>query len=216
PDASLVRRDIGRFLSPTELTKNVLGGAVTATGLSPYTLAGGAPYNPTGGAYVGPPTLAEFALPGQPAARQPGNTPSLYSTQTGGLSQLELGWSKLGATLNNAIPAAAGNFTPYSVLTFRTALNFTDWRNYMPLADFDVQLTDSTGKTAYTPVSAWSKALAYPPGKIARLPKVEMNGVRIPLSTFAGVDLSHIVSVRFVFDRQPMGAVLLTDLALSD
>lgn len=215
PD-SAARRDIGRYLSPSELTANVLGGSVIATGLSPYTLAGGAPYAAPGGAYTGPPTLAQFALPGQPAARQPGDTPSLYALQVGGLSQLELGWSAPGASLEERIPAGAGNFTPFTVLTFRAALNFTDWRNFMAIADFDVQLTDGAGRTASTPVSSWSKALAYPPGRITRLPKVEMNGVRIPLSAFTGVDLSRIVSVKLVFDRQPMGAILLTDLALSD
>lgn len=216
PDSPAERLDISRFQSAAELSVNTLGGTVTATGLSPYTLAGGAPYNLTGGPYTGPPTLAEFALPGQPSARQPGNTPSLYATQIGGLSQLELGWSKPGATLENLIPPGERDFTPFSVLSFRAALNFTDWRNYMPAADFDVLLTDSVGKTAYTPVSAWSKALNYPPGKVTRLPKVEMNGVRIPLSAFKGVNLGSIVSVKLVFDRQPMGAILLTDLALSD
>ena len=215
PD-SAARRDIGRFLTAGELSANVLGGSVIATGLSPYTVAGGAPYAAPGGSYVGPPTFAQFALPGQPAARQPGDTPSLYAPQVGGLSQLELGWSALGASLEERIPAGAGDFTPYKVLTFRAALDFTDWRNFMSLTDFDVLLTDSAGRTSYTPVSAWSKALAYPPGRITRLPKVEMNGVRIPLTAFSGVDLSHIVSVKLVFDRQQMGAILLTDLALSD
>ena len=219
PDPA-ARRDIGRYLSGSELTTNVLGGAVTATGLSPYLIAGGSPY-PTNTAvtpptYAGPPTLALFALPNQPSARQPGDTPSSRAYQVGGLSQLELGWSAPGAFLDNAIPAGAGDFTPFSVVTFRTALTFTDGRNFVAQDDFDVQLTDSAGQTAAAPVSAWSKALVYPPGKIVRLPKVEMQSVRIPLSAFTGVDLTHIVSVKLVFDRQPMGAILLTDLAVSD
>ena len=216
PDAPAARRDINRFLSAADLSANTLGGTVTPSGLTPYLLAGGAPYNPTNGPYVGPPTLALFPLPGQPSARQPGNTPSINATKLGGLSQLEIGWSKLGASLDNAIPAGAGDFTPYTTLTFRAAVNFTDQRNSVAYDDFDVQLTDSTGKSAYTPVSAWTKALAYPPGKIARLPKVELSGVRIPLSAFGGIDLGHVVSVKLVFDRQPMGAILLTGLALSD
>ncbi len=216
PDLPSARRSISQFLTSTELTTNVLGGSISAIGLTPYTLAGGDPYNITGAAYVGPPTLGQFALPGQPAARQPGNTPSLYATQVGGLKQLEFGWSRLGASLLDTIPAPASNFSPYSVLTFRAALNFTDYRNYMPSADFSVVLTDRAGKTASTPVSSWSKALAYPPGRVTRLPKVEMSGVRIPLSAFKGVDLGNIASVKFVFDRQPMGAILMTDLAVSD
>ena len=216
PDTAAARQDIGRFLSAAELTTNVLGGAVLPVGLAPYTLAGGAPYNATGGPYVGPPTLAQFALPGQPSARQPGNTPSLYATQVGGLRQLELGWSRPGASLEERIPQGARDFSSFSALSFRAALNFTDWRNYSPFADFDVVLTDTAGRAAAVPVSAWSKALAYPPGKIARLPKIEMNGVRIPLSAFKGMDLSAVASVKLVFDRQPSGAVLLTDLAVSD
>ncbi len=216
PDLPSARRDINRFLTADNLAANTLGGSVTAVGLSPYSLAGGAPYNASGGAYAGPPTLALFPLPGQPSARQPGNTPSSRATQKPGLTQLTLGWSKMGASLDNAIPAGSGDFSAFSVLTFRTALNFTDRRNNVALDDFDVQLTDSTGKTAVTPVSDWSKALAYPPGKIARIPKVEMNGVRIPLTAFNGVDLTKIVSVKFIFDRQPTGAILLTGLAVSD
>jgi hypothetical protein len=189
---------------------------VTATGLSPYALVGGAPPNPAGGPYTGPPTPAVFALPGQPAARQPGDTPSLYATNKGGLSQLSLGWSKPGASLENAVPPGGRDFSAFSVLTFRAAVNFTDYRNTLPQDDFDVTLTDGHGRSASTPVSAWSRALLYPPGQITRLPKVELNGVRIPLSAFRGVDLADIASVRLVFDRQPMGALLLTDLAVSD
>ncbi len=216
PDLPAVRRDISRFLSTRELSTNVVGGTVTETGLFPYTLAGGAPYNVAGGPYAGPPTLALFPLPNQPGARQPGNAVSSRATNMGGLRQLEIGWSRPGAFLDNAIPAGAGDFTPFSVLTFRTALNFTDGRNFTAYDDFDVQLTDSAGKSASTPVSAWSKALSYPPGKIARLPKVGLAGVRIPLAAFQGVDLSRIVSVKYVFDRQATGAILLTGLSLSD
>lgn len=216
PDTS-ARRDISRFTAATDLTVNTLGGSVLASGLSPFLLAGGSPY-PTNasGIYAGPPTFALFALPNEPAARQPGDTPSLYAPQAGGLSQLEVGWSSLGASLTETIPPGAGDFSGFTTLSFRAALNFTDWRNYMPTANFDVLLTDGSGQSAYTPVSAWSRALAFPPGKIARLPKVEMNGIRIPLSAFHGVNLGNIVSVKLVFDRQPMGSILLTDLALSD
>lgn len=222
PDTPATRRDIDRFPLGDTLATNSLGGAVTASGLSPFLVAGGGPYPftvtagstfaNTGGAL----DLTNFALPGQPSARQPGNTPSLYHPDMGGLSQLELGWSSPSAFLAFAVPPAASNFAPFSVLTFRTSVNFTDYRNTAAYADFDVVLTDSAGNTASTPVSAWSKALAYPPGIVVRLPKVELNGVRIPLSAFAGVNLGSITSVKLAFDRQSAGAVLLTDLAVSD
>lgn len=222
PSTPSARLDIARFPTSDPLTTDTLGGAITASGLSPFVVAGGGPYPftvtasstfaNTGGAL----DLTNFALPGQPAARQPGNTPSLYHPDMGGLSQLEVGWSSLSASLTFAVPAASANFTPFSVLTFRTALSFTDYRNTTAYTDFDVVLTDSVGNTAFTPVSAWSKALVYPPGMIVRLPKVELNGVRIPLSAFSGVNLAGITSVKFAFDRQPAGGILLTDLAVSD
>lgn len=222
PDTPTTRRDIDRFPAKDPLTTNALGGAVTASGLSPFLVAGGGAYPFTvnsSSAFVntgGPLDLTNFALPGQPAARQPGNTPALYHPEMGGLSQLELGWNSLNASLTFAVPAASANFTPFSVLTFRTAVNFTDYRNTAAYVDFDVVLTDSAGNTAYTPVSAWSKALVYPPGMIVRLPKVELNGVRIPLSAFTGVNLGSITSVKFAFDRQAAGSILMTDLAVSD
>ncbi len=222
PSTPATRLDIARFPTNDPLTTDALGGAITASGLSPFLVAGGGPYPFTvtaGSTFAntgGPLDLTNFALPGQPAARQPGNTPSLYHPDMGGLSQLEVGWNSPTASLTFGVPTASANFTPFSVLTFRTAVNFTDYRNAAAYTDFDVVLTDSAGNTASTPVSAWSKALIYPPGMIVRLPKVELNGVRIPLSAFPGVNLTGITSVKFAFDRQPAGGVLLTDLSVSD
>ena len=196
------RLDVNRFPDTSALSINTAGGAVTQSGLSPYSIVGG--------------TTTYYALPGQPAARQPGNTPGLYSVATVGLSQLSLGWSLPTATLVNTLPAFVQDVSGYSALQFRTALNFTDPRNTVAQDDFTVVLTDTAGHTASTTVGTWSKALIYMPGKVSRLPKVVLNAVRIPLNTFSGVDLTHVASVRFNFDQTPKGAILLTDIAFAN
>lgn len=204
PDLPTQRRDVNRFLGVANLSVNTLGGRVSSVGLAPFEVAGGpfaSPSNP---------------LPGQPAARQPHNTPALYFPDLPGLSQLKVGWDSPQAALQNDLPPGQRDVSGFAMLSFRAALNFTDYRNTLRQDDFSVVLTDGAGRTAATTVSQWSKALAYPPGKISRLPKVVLNGVRIPLSAFSGADLTDIRSVRFIFDRQPQGAVIVSDIAFAD
>lgn len=201
-DSASTRLDINRFTDPTNLTTDTAGGAVTQSGLSPYAIVGG--------------TTTYYALPTQPAARQPGNTPGLYSPSTVGLSQASIGWSASGAYLQNALPAAVQDVSGYGYLQLRTALNFVDVRNTVAQDDFTVTLTDTMGHSASTTIGAWSKALMYMPGKVSRIPKVVLNAVRIPTSTFSGVDLTHVAAVQFTFDKQPKGAILLTDVAFAN
>jgi hypothetical protein len=204
-----LRMDLDTFLTANSLSVNALGGAVKEKGLTPFSLVGGTDAVP-----------ALRPLPGQPSARQPNNTPSNYNTSNyntplPGLTQLILGWSAPGAYLENDIPASDQNVSSYTALQFRAAVNFTDTRNRVLEDNFSVVLTDATGKTASVPVSQFSTVLMYPPGKVERLPKVELNGIRIPLTAFTGVDLTKITSVKFVFDRQSMGGILLTDVTFN-
>lgn len=205
PDQPNFRRDVNRLTNTTHLTLNTGGGAVTQDGLTPYDMVGGDAPQPY------------FALPGQPAARQPGNTPALFFPQMRGLNQLRIGWSAPTAFYANALPPGQRNVSGYYALQFRVAVNFTDYRNAPNQAqDFSVVLTDGLGRTASTRVSQWSSALLYPPGKIQSVPKVILNMVRIPLSAFAGVDRTDIRSIRFQFDQRTKGALLLSDIAFVD
>lgn len=206
PDMPALRRDVNRFLSPADLATNTLNGSVTRGGaLAAYELVGG--------------QQTFYALPGQPAARQPSNTPALYFPQTPGLSQLHVAWNGLNAFVANDLPAGARDVSGYYALQFRTSVDFTDYRNRYPQSDFSVVLTDGAGRSAATPVSRWSNALLFPPGRYESVPKVILNMVRIPLAAFSGsggVNLSDVRSIRFVFDRRPSGGLLLTDLAFAD
>ena len=69
--------------------------------------------------------------------------------------------------------------------------------------------------TASVRVSNSSRSLFYPPGAISAVPKIFLNMVRIPLSSFAGITLTDVRSITFKFDRKPQGALMVTDLAFS-
>ncbi len=206
PDLPAARRDVNRLLNAANLATNTLGGAVTQTGLTPYNLCGGEIPQP------------RHCLAGQPNSRQPHTTPSFHSSQRG-LSQLRLGWDDITATYLNDLPASTGDVSGFAAIQFRAGLNFTDTRNPVGMPrDFSVTLTDGAGNSATSLVSASSGALFFPPGgpAVIPVPKVFLNGIRLPLSLFSGVDLTSIQSVRFNFDQQLSGALLLSDIAFAD
>ncbi len=201
------RLDVNRNLSGQGLSTNTLGGAVTAVGLTPY--------NKCGGNFPEP----QHCLPTPPqiTKRQPHTTPSARSSRRG-LSQVRLGWDGLGATLTNEIPGGR-DVSGYAVVQFRASVNFDDARN-VGAQDLSVVLTDSSGNSASSLVSASSGALFFPPGLIGpprrAVPKIVLNTVRIPLSVFKGIDLTNVVLVTLSYDQTQTGGLMISDLAFSD
>jgi hypothetical protein len=120
----------------------------------------------------------------------------------------------------------------YFAFQFRASVNFLDSRNSSEVPqDFSVTLTDGAANSATARVSDWSAALFYPPGRIAPLspqrpllpvPKIVLNTARIPFSAFRdatgrmAVNLTDIRTVRFDFDHEPAGALLIADIAFAD
>jgi hypothetical protein len=88
---------------------------------------------------------------------------------------------------------------------------------------FSVRLTDGSGATAAVPLAA-EPALAFPygtavtyedrPDRLVWDNNVLLSSIRVPLSQFAGVDLTDIRSIALVFDVTDSGTVFLTDLEL--
>jgi hypothetical protein len=204
PDGSASRLDVNRLTSQANLSVNTLGGNVVESGLSPYVLAGGGT------------TTADLPLPGEAGARQPSSVSSSKATNVPGITQLMIGWNDPSAYYENDLPAGDGNVSGYADLQFRVAVNFDDYRNSFATQDFSVQLTDASGHSFVTQVSPWTDWLFYPPGKVSPLPKLILQGVRIPLSAFVGVDLTNIQSVTFKFDVRPQGALAFTDIQFAD
>jgi hypothetical protein len=203
PDTPQLRRDVNRLLDATNLSTSTIGGAVTASGLVPYIVCGG------------PLPQPPKCLPLQANARQPHTTPSLFSAATG-LSQLTTGWSAITATLVHDIPAGQRNVSGFEALRFRAGVNFDDVRNTAGLAqDFTVTLTDGAAATSSVKVGSSSRSLFYPPGAINAVPKIFLNMVRIPLSSFVGINLTDVRSITFRFDQKPQGALMVTDLAFA-
>src|SRR5262249_47643346 len=148
--------------------------------------------------------------------RQPHTTPSAFSSMRG-LSQLRGGWSDTTTNYTNELPAGFRNVSGFQVFQFRVSVNFADSRNPSGIPeDFSVRLTDGAGAFTDVPVHNFSGALFYPPGALGPVPKVVLNTVCIPLSAFAGVNLSDVRSVQFRFDQRTSGALLIADLAFAD
>lgn len=194
------RRDVNRLLTASALSANFLGGAVSQSGLTPYELCGGAAPQPTS------------CVPGQAASREP-HFSSAAAPLTG-LSQLRTGWGVLGAAFTNDIPAGSSrDVSAFDLLQFRAAVNFTDGRNAAGQPqDLSVRLTDGAGTSQALRVGQFSNALFYPPGTTGAVPKVLANTVRVPLAAFTQVDRTNLARVELLFDRQPSGALLVSDL----
>jgi len=197
------RRDVNRWKTSADLTTNRLGGAVTRKNLTPFDLCGGEAPQP------------QHCL-GVSTSQQPHTVASARSSKRG-LSQLRYGWTSKRANLVNIIPGASGDVSGFETLTFRIARNFADGRNPAGQArDLNVQLTDGSGGKKSVKVSAFSDALFAQPTAGFGLPKLVLNTVRLPLSSFTGVDLTDVSKITFKHNAVPSGAVLHTDLAFTD
>jgi hypothetical protein len=203
PDNPADRLDVNRMADPSNLTVNTLGGAVTENGLTTYTMAGGAGPEPY------------LVLPNEAGARQPDSVASSLAPNTPGMSQLVVSWDDPSASYENDLPPGDRNVSGYAVLQFRAGVNFDDYRNSFATQDFSAVLTDGSGHSFETPVSPWTNWLFYPPGKISPLPKLILQGVRIPLSAFVGVDLTDVTSIQFKFDQRSQGGLVFSNIQFS-
>lgn len=81
--------------------------------------------------------------------------------------------------------------------------------------NFDVTLIDAAGNRATTEAAKWGYATAASIN--TRIPHNSLNGLRIPLTAFTGVDLTKIASVEFGFGgRTPTGAIQLADVMFQE
>jgi hypothetical protein len=108
-------------------------------------------------------------------------------------------------------------------LSLRAAVNFADARNPVSngtdpasaTQDFDVVLIDRAGKSASVRAAGYGTALEPSVGSFRR--HVVLNGLRIPLSEFSGVDLSRLEAVELRFGTvTPRGSIQLADVAFQE
>jgi hypothetical protein len=136
--------------------------------------------------------------------------------------QLTLAWDG-PATLSASLVGAARKASRFGALSLRAAVNFGDLRNpasdgtnpASAMQDFDVVLIDRAGKQASVRAAKYGTALEPSLGSFRR--HVVLNGLRIPLSAFSGVDLSDLESVELRFGTAtPRGSIQLADVAFQE
>ncbi len=143
------------------------------------------------------------------------------------INKLNVAWNgRSNSTWHeNIIPSANKDFSNFTNLMFRAGVNYAESSPDRPV-HFYVQLIDGSGDTAQTITFNHTGALYYPPGSkeieiegnISRLgsAKTMLNTIKIPLTSFSGVDLRDITAVRFVFDYTSNGNIVVSDLMLGN
>lgn len=220
PDSPAKRRDVNRLLTAANLTTNTLGGAVSGSGLIRYEMCGGQEPQPRFCIAASQPIADGFGS----VPQEPHTSPAALNPAKRGLSQLRLNWYNPGqnppSSYQNDLPVGARDVSGFEALQFRASVNFDEpgLAHNQPdqPQDLTVVLTDGFGRSTAVRVSDHSPALYYPPGRSGGvLPKILHNTVRIPLSAFSGVNLRDVRSVRFNFNREHAGALLISDLAFA-
>jgi PKD repeat protein len=132
-----------------------------------------------------------------------------------GLSQLELEWNSADDWYRNDIPSFMEDFTNFDAVQFRASVNFDTSTPEVDL-NFSVELTDNTGASSIVAVEDYSEALYFPPGDYGTtLPRTMHNTISIPVEDFAGIDLTNVSYIRFLFNESGNGGILVSDLIVS-
>jgi hypothetical protein len=188
--------------SEAEFSTNRAGGAVTAQNLTTKFCEAGY-YTPFSKPGSEPCRRATVVVPGQPAH-------ALVS------------WDQAGAEWRFALPQPM-DVSAFTALTLRVTLDPLSPLNTkdQPQA-FSVRLTDAAGKTATVIASPELPALQFPAGSAQPddtfgalfTGRAPLTDLRLPIRSFADVDLKAIREVALVFDQTPSGALFIADLAL--
>ncbi|WP_300405606.1 hypothetical protein, partial [Nocardioides sp.] len=191
PERQVLLQPSGTFEAPTVPTTTPAGDPITATGL---TLSA---CNPAGGVVI--------TTTGCPTSPNRSDGP-----------QLTAEWTSPTAELSFALQGVNADISDFGTFNLRLSPNY-DQLQELPLeGDVVVTLTDATGAEAEADSSTYSAALETPPGSTAR--KQILNGVRIPLADFAGVDLTQVATISLGFGglTSPTGSVQLNDVVLQE
>ncbi|MFN8471133.1 MAG: hypothetical protein U0822_02840 [Anaerolineae bacterium] len=189
--------------SEAELTLNRVGGGVTADGVSTHFCVEGY-YTPSMKPGSEPCKRANVTIPGNP-------------------SMAVVSWESPGAALKFTLPEGAGDLRNAAAISLRAAVDPLSPLNATgaPQA-LSVRLSDWNGKTATASTRPNEPALGFPVGQVKGdsmfgdmfTGRAPMTTIRIPMSSFAGVDMSQIREVALVFDKTPSGSLFLGDLEL--
>ncbi len=202
------RQDVIRPEAVSPLAVDAAGGALTATGFATFDWCNEDRDQITG-TQIKP-------CPPNPSPN------STTSTNRSFGRQLTLAWDG-PASLRAGLAGSARNAARFGTLSLRTAVNWADLRNPVSngtdpasaMQDFDVVLTDRAGKSASVRAARFGTALEPSLGSFRR--HIVLNGLRIPLSAFKGVDLTDLDAVELRFGAATArGSIQLADVAFQE
>lgn len=164
-------------------------------------------------------TLFDDRALNNPAEHQYGSTNGLRAT-----------WDNLNDSLLFNLPGS--NAGTYKVLHFRIGQRYGEPENAVDnYKNFTVRLKDNSGHVASVILKNYHKGVhypdlaSYPPGSwcVSDAAKNFPVSFRIPLSDFAGIDLTQIAQIAFLFDQpnEPnylniSGAITIDDIEFSN
>ncbi|MGN6694169.1 MAG: hypothetical protein ACTHN0_08325 [Aquihabitans sp.] len=126
---------------------------------------------------------------------------------------LDAGWIRQGTAVRIPLGAAGIDVTGYDGVRMRVALP-NDTRNAARAKqDFSVVLEDADGHRVSVAALGGTNGLQRL--NAGNVQHAVLNGVRLPLSSFAGVDLTRVRAVELRFDRTGAGRLAIADLAFT-
>ncbi|MGX6449106.1 hypothetical protein ACVU7I_13725, partial [Patulibacter sp. S7RM1-6] len=209
-------------VDPDATTVAATGGRITARGLSTFqvcrpamTLYSGGPATPA--VYPACPQIATI-----PATTTTPAVPGTFNRSWG--TQFAVAWDAPASIAAELAPGGGTqDVSRFGVLSMRVATNRGDARNPAgndidPAAatqDFDVTLVDADGRRATTSVARWTTSLEPSIGTAYK--HVVLNGARVPLNAFAGVDLTRVRAVELGFGAERRtGSIQLADVMFQE
>jgi hypothetical protein len=207
-------------IDPLLTTTTAAGGALTTTGLARFEVC-----NPYDLAYrQGPTYRADYPLcPELTSFGRPITDPrrEIVEGNRSKGNQYTVAWE--GPASIVAGLSGATDVSGFGVLDLRAATNRHDLRNpagdnvnpASATQDFEVTLVDVAGNRATTNAAAWTTSLEPSIGTTFR--HIVLNGIRIPLTAFRGVDLKQVTAVELGFGtRTPSGSIQLADVMFQE
>ena len=194
------RLDVERFDTPATYRTNRFGQPTDLQAVSPGVIC-----NP-GGMDFGSEQRALDAI-----AQRCGSPEGLAATNDTGV--LDAGWIRPNAVVRESLGSAGRDVSAFDSVRFRVAVTNDSRNATRAKQDVTVVLTDTQGHRASVAVGARTNALL--PLPQSNVQHAVLNGVRIPTSAFAGVDLTHIRTVELAFDKTNAGRLSISDLAFT-
>ncbi|HTU64756.1 MAG TPA: hypothetical protein VMF52_02295 [Steroidobacteraceae bacterium] len=149
---------------------------------------------------------------------------AIFATAVDSSRGVTFDWTGVDKYYEQRIAVGAGDFTPYTYLSFRAAQATRHPNTVAALGDltFSVELVDGAGHTSRINIGAYGAGIEEPYQRAGGWFD-EMETIRLRLTDFltnaSGVDLAHVVSVRFRFGPSmgsDKGRIVLDDVMLTN